>query len=403
MTALAALALCGWVAAAGADPLAPLGKGKARVFTAQPGEKITAQPAGGKGKGVVLSDGDEVQIEDNGVGVGDGEAVATIRVGKRKLTLPGVNLISEESLQRSPDGKWAVLMTMSGCGDVCHGVAWLLGPAVRVRFSEDVGPEIQVSWRPDGGEVAVGGAGHVHVIALPEAKVVKQGEFEAPAYAPDGRLFMRGPGESDAVHQWIRGGKPRRVLAVRGQPPPLEEGEYYRAMEPPTFEGGTLQAIFERKSGKEYRSVALAELGKDAAGGAPPAPVAKALASIVDEAVAPAAAAKLAADEGKANPTFARPLASAANTRGLRLYQAGKGAEALPLFEVAAQLDATYGMPRYNAARVLAARGDAAGCARWLGTLKALGAPQRARLDQARRDPAFGKVAASAEVRAVFE
>jgi len=95
---------------------------------------------------------------------------------------------------------------------------------------------------------------------------------------------------------------------------------------------------------------------------------------------------------GKTDPRSTRELASGANTRGYRLYQQGKLDDALPLFVVAAELDHGYGMPRYNAARILALRGDLPGALKWLQELKAMGRSQRVRLAETRKDVAFKKI-----------
>jgi hypothetical protein len=134
-------------------------------------------------------------------------------------------------------------------------------------------------------------------------------------------------------------------------------------------------------------SYALAEGGmKTFAGAAPEAP-------ILDEATPPAKAAELARDAAKLTEAAARHnFAVAANSRGHRLFQAGKCPDAIPLFEAAAALDGKYGMPRYNAARCYALSGDAAGCVRALTGLKALGKAQKNRLAEAKKDEAFKKV-----------
>ena len=89
------------------------------------------------------------------------------------------------------------------------------------------------------------------------------------------------------------------------------------------------------------------------------ADVAETTKTILEESTPPAEAAGFArALVGKTSPPGTRNLASSANTRGYRLYQQGKLDDALALFVVSADLDPSYGMPRYNAARVLALRGD---------------------------------------------
>lgn len=62
------------------------------------------------------------------------------------------------------------------------------------------------------------------------------------------------------------------------------------------------------------------------------------------------------AQVAETDPPWRGDLASAANTRGHRLYEGGNLAEALPLFVAAAEIDRSYGMPRYNAADLRASR-----------------------------------------------
>src|SRR5262249_36772088 len=64
--------------------------------------------------------------------------------------------------------------------------------------------------------------------------------------------------------------------------------------------------------------------------------------AIRDEQTPPDKAAELARAAAKLDAAARRAHAVAANTRGLRLYRAGKPAEALPLFAAAAELDKVY-------------------------------------------------------------
>lgn len=82
-------------------------------------------------------------------------------------------------------------------------------------------------------------------------------------------------------------------------------------------------------------------------------------------------------------------VAKAANTRGFRLFRAGILDQATTMLEVAAKIDPSYGMPRYNLARIHATRGKTDQALRWLTELKALGPNQRRRLEEARKEVAF--------------
>jgi hypothetical protein len=127
------------------------------------------------------------------------------------------------------------------------------------------------------------------------------------------------------------------------------------------------------------------------------------LATILDDTTVPANTVKLAKQALKVHGLKARrAITSAVNTRGHRLYQAGKYDEALPLFLVAT-VDPTYGMPRYNAARIYALKSDVTNCVKYLAELKRMGRAQRGRLDQAREDEGFKNVWAEAAFTKVFE
>ena len=60
-------------------------------------------------------------------------------------------------------------------------------------------------------------------------------------------------------------------------------------------------------------------------------------------------------------------------------------------------------MPRYNAARVYAQKGNAKDSAIYLRMLKTMGKSQHERLQQAAKDPAFKPIADSPDFRAAFE
>jgi hypothetical protein len=135
---------------------------------------------------------------------------------------------------------------------------------------------------------------------------------------------------------------------------------------------------------------------KTFAGAAPEAP-------ILDDAIAPAQAAQLARDAAKLDAGARHDFAVAANSRGHRLFEAGKCGDALPLFEAAAALDAKYGMPRYNAARCYALAGDAPRATRALGELKALGKSQQKRLAEAKKDEAFKGMWADPSFQQLFQ
>lgn len=126
---------------------------------------------------------------------------------------------------------------------------------------------------------------------------------------------------------------------------------------------------------------------------------------ILDETTPPKAAVGLATQflQARADSTPLRPVTSALNTRGYRLFNANARDDALPLFLLAARFDPQYGMPRYNAARIYALRGETENCVRMLAELKRLGSAQRARLRNAMSDPSFDRVRSSPSFRTLFE
>jgi hypothetical protein len=398
----------------GPNLLAPLPEGQGRVFGDAPDGTVKGSVGGkpfeleGGGNPFDLKDGEMVKFVDDNSGIGMGEeTVARVVARKKKVNAPNGRIILENRLHRSPDGKWAVFSAFTDCGDFCYANGWLFGNGLRLLLSAGgFGPDVTVAWRADGKEVAVGSRA-LFLVSLPDGKVTHSDDLTSPAYGPDSRLFVRASGAgSDAVYEWVRGGKPRKILTMRGGPPQSEEGFDAGDPAPVTFASdGALTAEFERGEETRARTVPAAEVGKtiDATQTPRPPAVEKTLALIVDPATAPAAAAAAASTEGERTPGFAHELAVAANTRGYRLYQQGNLDGAQALFIAAAGLDVTYGMPRYNLARLHAVKRNAKESAVYLRMLKIMGKAQRARLQQATRDDAFKAIADSDEFRAVFK
>jgi hypothetical protein len=398
----------------GANLLAPLGKGQGRVFSDHPDGVVKAMAGSGpsapqgKGKPFELKDGEPIKFVDDNSGIDMGqETFAQVVARKKRLSVPNGQVIVEDRLRRSGDGKWAVFSAMVDCNDFCYANGWLLGAGWRLLLSaRDFGPDVAVAWRADGKEVAVGSRG-LWLVSLPDGQVIHADDVTAPAYGPDGRLFVRANRESsDAVLEWVRGGKPRKLVTMRGRPPLSESGFDAGDPLPVTFAAdGSLTVEFERGDDTHVRAVAAADVGKLIDVTQPPhtPAVEKALALIVDPATTPAAAAAAASREGEASPPFAHELAVAANTRGYRLYQAGNLDDARVLFIAAAGLDVKYGMPRYNLARVYARKGNAQESITYLRMLTIMGKAQRARLQAAAKDDAFKAIADSDEFRALLK
>jgi tRNA A-37 threonylcarbamoyl transferase component Bud32 len=114
---------------------------------------------------------------------------------------------------------------------------------------------------------------------------------------------------------------------------------------------------------------------------------------IGSEVTAPEAAPRLARKLlGEVGERARRPIASALNTRAVRLERESKLDDALELYLASAELDPSYGLPRYASARLYARKGDREGCLEQLTELKALGRAQTDRLRRALGDEAFATV-----------
>lgn len=123
--------------------------------------------------------------------------------------------------------------------------------------------------------------------------------------------------------------------------PPQPEPEAYTTADDPapvTFlADGKLVATFHREDDTWTRSLPLSDtdtsnliLAKQ------PEDVDRSIATILDTSISAARAVEVATAQGQQTPRFERELAVAANTRGLRFYQAGKLEEGLALFIAAA-------------------------------------------------------------------
>ena len=384
--------------------LTVLPKGRGRVFSDKPGGAVAGKVGR---KRIRLHDGDPVQFVDDNSGIGMGEdTFAEVVFNEQRVTVPNQNIILEDRLSRSPDGNWAVFSSFVSCVDFCYASGWLLGANTRIRLAErSFGPDLTVAWRSDGKEVAVGSRG-LYLVSLPDGKVTSSSEFTSPTYAPSGRLFVRGNGErDDAVYEWSTEGKPRKVLVVPGNPPVMETDTDPGGPRPVTFaRNEALTAEFERNDTIRRRTVAAGDIGRNLDGRSTPRPptLDQTLKLIEEPTSPPATAATTALEECVRSPAFAHELAVAANTRGYRLFQDGKLDDAIPLFDAAVSLDGKYGMPRFNLARIYALRGNAPESVVYLRMLKVMGKAQRDRLNQARNDSAFEKIANSPEFQALF-
>jgi hypothetical protein len=389
---------------------APLAAGKARILAARPGGTVRGRS--GKTK-ILLRDGDEVTlVDDTPEPIGhDDEVGATVLVNEKKVVVANAAIITEKRLRRCPAAAlrdaWAIFSVTERCDDICIGGSWLLGPGVRVPLGgatnalavHEGEPTTAIAWRPDGRQVVVEGTESA-IASLPDGRVRPLGSYEAPVYSQDGRLFVRGEmlEGRDNVFEVQSNGKLRWITGWPGnsvdEGDPDDPGDPDHPGAPPVafLADGTLVVTFQRPGKLHEVRIPAAQIGTRPEDLRAEEVFRTAHRLERLEGSDAEAAGSARALVGKTPPLWTRELASSANTRGYVRYKDGEPDAALPLFEVAADLDPSYGMPRYNAARVYALRGDAAGAVRWLGQLKAMGTSQRARLAETRKDEAFKKI-----------
>jgi hypothetical protein len=152
-----------------------------------------------------------------------------VKVDGKRSTVPITAVLWEEALQRSPDGAFAVFSAITACGDLCHTEIFLVGrDGKRVPLGGG-GVDVAVAWRPDGKEVAVG-SGSLWLVALPGLTVRPVEDYMAPAYAPDGTLYVR---DRDGSAYKLRSGKAKRVWKAPPAAEPEDGGDMEGgAMEP---------------------------------------------------------------------------------------------------------------------------------------------------------------------------
>ncbi|MBL8683904.1 MAG: hypothetical protein JNK05_32330 [Myxococcales bacterium] len=172
---------------------------------------------------VELRDGERVRVVTTAPGMGESEQNVEVEVRSMRGSVPNTAVITEESLHRSSDGRWAIVHALESCGDFCHAQLTLLGPdgARRSLCGNEpcAGPELIVAFSPDGSAVAVG-SDDLRVTTLSETTTRTVSGFGSPVYAPQGRLFARSLSETDdGVYEVVAAGDPRRVFAAPGRPP----------------------------------------------------------------------------------------------------------------------------------------------------------------------------------------
>ncbi len=188
------------------------------------------------GSKIEIADGAAVaiaEIAEMGMGAGGPDsATVDVVVGGKRVALPAGQVLHEEALQRSPDGAVAVFSFINSCGDLCHTMLYVVASDGRRAKLGDGVVDVVVAWRADGKELAVG-SGSLWLVALPELQVRAVHEYTAPAYAPDGTLYVR---DQDGSAYTLTGTEATRVHKAKKQPP-LEEGDYGADDPPPvTFD-----------------------------------------------------------------------------------------------------------------------------------------------------------------------
>lgn len=226
-------------AAVTADAAAGSGAGSAAAGAAAPAGKtedgiLLAETAGGKitltledGKTEQVADGTNVRV----TGYGNFETVV-VNTGTKQGRVVTDRVVIDDEIQRSPKGDFALVRTEIDCVDLCWGQVWLVhGTVTRWRVL-DRATLPNAAWHPQGTNVAVGGNGVLAVIALPSGEVLHESEeYMAPAYAPDGTLYVRD--ENFGVLKFLDG-KAKKV--GKGKKPKQLEDEFAPHPQPVTFE-----------------------------------------------------------------------------------------------------------------------------------------------------------------------
>lgn len=237
--------------ASGAGSASGSGAGSAAVAPRAPGPFLPtqipakhgiafAEAAGGTseakapdGTAVPVKDGTVLTVDREGEAViGNSKAsMDAITVAGNKLSISARNVIVESRLKRSPDGSTALFYLIDSCGDVCHTELSVVTSDGRRVALGDGTVDVVAAWRKDGKELVVGSGG-LWIVSLPDLAVQTLDEYTAPAYGPDGTLYVR---DQDGSGFTLVGAEAKRVFKAK-KPPPLQEGDYGADdPTPPTF------------------------------------------------------------------------------------------------------------------------------------------------------------------------
>jgi hypothetical protein len=155
-----------------------------------------------------------------------------VTAGDKRGFVPGDEVIND--IARAPTGGFAVATGILECGDMCHSAVWLLrGYAQRWRlFPTSV--RAAVAWHPTGTSVVVGGDTEIVMIELPSGKISRRTTgYLAPAFAPDGTLYVRN-GDYDVLV--LEGDRAKKV--GQGKRRPSAPGVYETGPHPVDFPTG---------------------------------------------------------------------------------------------------------------------------------------------------------------------
>jgi hypothetical protein len=230
-----------------AAPFLPLADGEGLIFCPEPGCTVPLVLEGGATQKLAV--GTKVKyIDDDASAGGDGTpAKATVEAAGKKGTVPTANVITADRLARSPDGQAAVFYPIESCGDGCHTQIWVLTPKSWTQLEGADALEPAVAWSPDGKKVVVG-AWALYTVELPGLEVSRAEKYYAPAYAPDGTLYIRARAD-DAVFRVGKGGALEKLGAPpKGKKPRVADAEPEDPIPPVKFEadGKTIVASFRR-------------------------------------------------------------------------------------------------------------------------------------------------------------
>jgi hypothetical protein len=183
----------------------------------------TVEGKGADGAKVPIKDGtllDVAEVKEADMSSGPDPASVDVTIGGKTVSVPAANVLLESTLTRSADNKFAVFTFIDSCGDLCHTMLFVLSAeGKRAKLGDGVADRV-VAWRKDGKELAVG-SGTLWLVALPDLTVKNIENYTAPAYAPDGTLYVRD--QAGSAFTLAADGKAKRVWKNKQK---REEDEY---------------------------------------------------------------------------------------------------------------------------------------------------------------------------------